>query len=53
MYNKIKDMDITTVVSDVLDNQNLDVNGVGDFLQMAEDYKYQLLMDELNSELNS
>ena len=29
-------MDITTVVSDVLDNQNLDVNGVGDFLQMAE-----------------
>jgi len=46
-------MDITTVVSDVLDNQNLDVNGVVDFLQMAEDYKYQLLIDELNQELNS
>jgi len=46
-------MDITTVVSDVLDNQNLDVNLAGDFLQMAEDYKYQLLMDELNAELNS
>ena len=46
-------MDITTVVSDVLDNQDLDVNGVGDFLQMAEDYKYQLLMSELNAELNS
>jgi hypothetical protein len=46
-------MDITAVVSDVLDNQDLDVNIVGDFLQMAEDYKYQLLMEELNQELNS
>ena len=46
-------MDITAVVSDVLDNQNLDVNLSGDFLQMAEDYKYQLLMNELNAELNS
>lgn len=46
-------MDITTVVSDVLDNQDLDVNMVGDFLQMAEEYKYQLLMLELNAELNS
>jgi hypothetical protein len=46
-------MDITAVVSDVLDNQDLDVNMVGDFLQMAEDYKYQLLMQELYQELNS
>jgi len=46
-------MDTTTVVSDVLDKQDLDVNLVGDFLQMAEDYKYQVLMDELNAELNS
>jgi hypothetical protein len=46
-------MDITAVVSDVLDNQDLDVNIVGDFLQMAEDYKYQLLMQELYQELNS
>ena len=46
-------MDITTIVSDVLDKQDLDVNLVGDFLQMAEDYKYQLLMEELNAELNS
>ena len=46
-------MDITAVVSDVLDNQDLDVNIVGDFLQMAEDYKYQFLMEELNQELNS
>jgi hypothetical protein len=46
-------MDITAVVSDVLDNQGLDVSNIGDFLQMAEDYKYQLLMEELNQELNS
>jgi hypothetical protein len=46
-------MDITTVVSDVLDNQNLDVNGVDAFFQMAQDYQNQLLMDELRAELNS
>jgi len=46
-------MDITTVVSDVLDSQDLNIDAVGDFLQMAEDYKYQLLMEELNAELNS
>lgn len=46
-------MDITAAISDVLDNQNLDLSLVGDFFQMAEDYKYQLLMDELNQELNS
>jgi hypothetical protein len=46
-------MDITVVVSDVLDNQGLDVSNIGDFLQMAEHYKYQLLMKELNQELNS
>lgn len=46
-------MDITTVVSDVLDNQDLDVNMVGDFLQMAQDYQNQLLMEELREEFNS
>jgi hypothetical protein len=46
-------MDITAVVSDVLENQYLNVNGFGDFLQMVEDYKYQLLMNELNQELGS
>ena len=46
-------MDITTIVSDVLDKQDLDVNLFVDFHQMAEDYKYQLLMQELQEELNS
>ena len=53
MYNKLKNMDITAVVSDVLDNQDLNVSNVSDFLRMAEEYKYQLLMEELNQELNS
>lgn len=46
-------MYITAVVSDVLDNQDLDVNLVGDFLQMAQDYQNQLLMEELREEFNS
>lgn len=46
-------MDITAVVSDVLDNQDLDVNMVGDFLQMSQDYQNQLLMEELREEFNS
>lgn len=46
-------MDITAVVSDVLDNQDLDVNMIGDFLQMAQDYQNQLLMEELREEFNS
>jgi signal peptidase I len=49
----LKDMDITAVVSDVLDNQDLDVNLVGDFLQMAQDYQNQLLMEEFREEFNS
>ena len=44
-------MDITAVVSDVLDNQDLDVNLVGD--QMAQDYQNQLLMEEFQEEFNS
>jgi hypothetical protein len=46
-------MDITTVVSDVLDNQDLDVNLVGDFLQMSQDYQNQILMEELREDFNS
>ena len=46
-------MDITVVISDVLDNQNLDVDCVDDFLQMAQDYQNQILMEELREEFNS
>jgi len=46
-------MDTTAVISDVLDNQNFNVDAFGDLLLMVDDYKYQLLMNELNAELNS
>jgi hypothetical protein len=46
-------MDITTVVSDVLDNQDLDVNLVCDFLQISKDYQNQILMEELREDFNS
>ena len=48
-----KSMDTITTISDILDNQNLETNFVGDLLQMADEYKYQLLMQELQEELNS
>jgi hypothetical protein len=43
-------MDITIVTSDIIENTQVDTNGFCDFLRMAEDYKYQLLMEELNKE---
>ena len=46
-------MDITIITSDIIENTQVDTNGICAFLQMAEDYKYQLLMEELNQELNS
>jgi hypothetical protein len=46
-------MDITTVVSDVLDNQDLDVNLVGNFLQISKDYQNQILMEKLREDFNS
>jgi len=46
-------MDITIATSDIIENTKVDVSNLCDFLRMAEDYKYQLLMDELNAELNS
>ena len=48
-----KSMDTITTISDILDNQNLETNFVGDLIQMADEYKYQLLMQELQEELNS
>lgn len=40
-------MDTNIVISEILDNQNLNIEFVGDLLQMADDYKFQLLMLEL------
>lgn len=45
-------MDTTTVISDLLDNVNFDAN-LGSLSQMAQDFEYQILMQELQEELNS
>jgi hypothetical protein len=46
-------MDTLVVISDMIDNQNFDTNFYGDLQQMVDEYKYQLLMQELQEELNS
>jgi hypothetical protein len=46
-------MDITTITSDIIENTQVDTNGISAFLQMAQDYQNQLLMDELREEFNS
>ncbi len=45
-------MDSLTVLSDTLDNQNLEFNFC-DLSQMANDYENKILMQELAEELNS
>jgi hypothetical protein len=46
-------MDALVVISDIIDNQNFDTNFHGDLQQMASDYNYQILMEELKEEINS
>ena len=46
-------MDITTITSDIIENTQVDTNGICALLQMAQDYQNQLLMDELREEFNS
>ena len=45
-------MDTTTVISDLLDNVNFDAN-LECLSQMAQDFEFQILMQELQEELNS
>lgn len=46
-------MDTTTIVNDYLENPAMDFDNFSDFQAMVEDYKFQLLMQELNEEINS
>jgi len=46
-------MDTTTIVNDYLENPAMDFDNFLDFQAMAEDYNYQLLMEELKEEINS
>jgi hypothetical protein len=46
-------MDTTTIVNDYLENPAMDFHNFSDFQAMAEDYNYQLLMEQLKEEINS
>jgi hypothetical protein len=46
-------MDITIITSDIIENTQVNTNGLFAFLQMAQDYQNQILMDELREEFNS
>lgn len=53
IFVEIKFMDTTTIVNDYLENPAMDFDNFSDFQAMAEDYNYQLLMEELKEEINS
>lgn len=42
-------MDTITIISDVMDSQNLESNFLDSIFQMAQEYEYQLMIQELNS----
>jgi hypothetical protein len=46
-------MDTTVVINDFLENTAHDFENLSDLQEMVEDYKYQLLMEELKEEINS
>lgn len=43
-------MDTTSVINDYIENTVMDFKSLSDLQEMAEDYKYQLLMSELQEE---
>lgn len=45
-------MDITIIISEISDNQNIESNLFSDLLIMSEDYRNKLLMQEFQEELN-
>ena len=53
IFVEIKVMDTTTIVNDYLENPAMDFDNFSDFQSMVEDYKFQLLMEELKEEINS
>ena len=46
-------MDSIVIISDLLDNQNLDVSNISYITQMAQDYEHQILFDEINFNFKS
>lgn len=46
-------MDTTTIVNDYIENPAMEFESFSDLQSMADDYNYQLLMQELREEINS
>ena len=46
-------MDTTTTTNEFLENPAMDFDTFEEFQMMAEEYKRQLLMEELREEINS
>lgn len=46
-------MDTTTIVNDYLENSAMDLDTLQEFETIVEEYKIQLLMEELKEEINS
>ena len=46
-------MDTTTIINDHIENPSMDFHNISELQSMADDYNYQLLMDELKEEINS
>jgi hypothetical protein len=40
-------MDIELIANDIIENTQIDVNGLNDFLRMCDDYKNQLILNSL------
>lgn len=43
-------MDTTSIINDYIENPAMDFKSLSDLQEMVEDYKYQLLMSELQEE---
>jgi hypothetical protein len=53
IFVKIIDMDTTTIINDHIENPSMDFHNISELQSMADDYNYQLLMEELKEEINS
>lgn len=40
-------MDIELITNDIIENTQVDVNGLNDFLRMFDDYKNQIILNSL------
>ena len=46
-------MNTTAIINDFIENPAMDFDNFSNLQSMAQDYNYQLLMEELKEEINS